>query len=68
MRTIATASGGRSFTAETADQLGAIYAKIGSTVAYEIKTQEVTALFAGIALLLAIGAATAGLVWTQRIV
>jgi Ca-activated chloride channel family protein len=68
MKTIATASGGRSFTAETADQLGAIYAKIGSTVAYEVKTQEVTAFFAGIALLLAIGAATAGLIWTQRIV
>jgi Ca-activated chloride channel family protein len=68
MKTIAADSGGRSFTAETADQLGAIYAKIGKTVAYEVKTQEVTALFAGIALLLAIGAATAGLVWNQRLV
>ena len=68
MKTIAADSGGRSFTAETADQLGAIYAKIGKTVAYEVKTQEVTALFAGIALLLAIGAAAAGLVWNQRLV
>jgi len=68
MKTIAADSGGRSFTAQTADQLGAIYAKIGKTVAYEVKTQEVTALFAGIALLLAIGAATAGLVWNQRLV
>jgi len=68
MQTIAADSGGRSFTAETADQLGAIYAKIGKTVAYEVKTQEVTALFAGVALLLAIGAATAGLVWNQRLV
>ena len=68
MKTIAADSGGRSFTAETADQLGAIYAKIGATVAYEVKTQEGTAFFAGIALLLAIGAATAGLVWNQRLV
>ena len=68
MATIARLSGGHSFTAETADELGAIYAKIGSSVAYEIKTQEVTAAFAGVALLLAIAAAAAGLVWTQRIV
>ena len=68
MATIARLSGGRSFTAETAGQLGDIYAKIGSSVAYEVKTQEVTALFAGIALLLAIAAAAAGLIWTQRIV
>jgi Ca-activated chloride channel family protein len=68
MATIADLSGGRAFTAETAGQLGDIYAKIGSSVAYEVKTQEVTAFFAGIALLLAIAAATAGLIWTQRIV
>ena len=68
MQTIAADSGGRSFTAQTADQLGAIYAKIGKTVAFEVKTQEVTAFFAGIALLLAIGASTAGLIWNQRIV
>ena len=45
-----------------------IYDQIGRSVAYEVKTQEVTALFAGIALLLAIAAAAAGLIWTQRIV
>jgi Ca-activated chloride channel family protein len=68
MATIAKLSGGRSFSAETAGQLGDIYAKIGSSVAYEVKTQEVTAFFAGIALLLAIAAATAGLIWNQRLV
>jgi Ca-activated chloride channel family protein len=68
MATIAKLSGGRAFTAETAGQLGDIYAKIGSSVAYEVKTQEVTAFFAGIALLLAIAAATAGLIWNQRLV
>jgi Ca-activated chloride channel family protein len=68
MATIADQSGGRSFTAETADQLGASYSKISHDFAYEIKTQEVTALFAGLGLLLAVAAAVAALVWTQRLV
>ncbi|MDA8437175.1 MAG: VWA domain-containing protein [Actinomycetales bacterium] len=68
MATIARLSGGRSFTAETAGQLAESYAQIGSTVAYEVKTQEVTAYFAGIALLLAVAAAAGGLVWNQRLV
>lgn len=67
MATIAQESGGRAFTAETAGQLGSIYDTIGKDVAYEVKTQEVTAVFAGVALLLAVGAAVAGLIWTQRI-
>ncbi len=68
MAAIARLSGGRSFTAETAGQLADSYAKIGSTVAYEVKTQEVTAYFAGVALLLAVAAAAGGLVWNQRLV
>lgn len=67
MATIAQESGGRAFTAETAGQLGSIYDTIGKDVAYEVKTREVTAVFAGVALLLAVGAAVAGLIWTQRI-
>ena len=68
MSSIAQQSGGRSFTAETADQLGASYNKISHDFAYEIKTQEVTALFAGLALLLAVAAAVAALFWTQRLI
>lgn len=68
MQAIADTSGGQSFTAETANQLGSIYDSIGKDVAYEVKTQEVTALFAGVALLLAIAAATAGILWNQRLV
>jgi Ca-activated chloride channel homolog len=68
MSDIASASGGTSFTAETASQLGSIYDTIGKDVAYETKTQEITALVAGIALLLAIAAAAAGIVWNQRLV
>lgn len=68
MAAIAQSSGGRSFTAETADQLGASYSKISHDFAYEIKTQEVTALFAGLALLVASLAAAAALFWTQRLI
>jgi Ca-activated chloride channel homolog len=68
MNDIAQASGGQSFTAETASQLGTIYDTIGKDVAYEVRTQEVTALFAGIALALALAAAVAALIWTQRLV
>ncbi len=68
MATIAQASGGKSFDAQTAGQLGAIYDSIGKDVAYEITTHEVTAEFAGLGLVLAIGAGVAGLVWTQRLI
>jgi Ca-activated chloride channel family protein len=68
MERIAAASGGTSFTAETAGELGSIYDQIGRDLAYTEKTQEVTALFAGIALALAIAAAAAALIWTQRLI
>jgi len=68
MNDIANSSGGKSFTAETASQLGSIYDEIGKDVAYETKTQEITAVVAGIALVLAIAAAAAGIYWNQRIV
>ena len=68
MAAIAQASGGKAFTAETAGQLGSIYDTIGKDVAYEVTTHDVSAEFAGIALVLAIGAAVAGLVWTQRLI
>ena len=61
-------SGGKSFAAETSDQLGSIYDALTHDIAYETKTQEVTALFVGIALALAVAAAIAALLWTQRIV
>jgi Ca-activated chloride channel family protein len=68
MAQIATDSGGRSFTAQTADQLGSIYAQIGRDVAYTVQTRELTAAFAGVALLVACLAAAGSLLWTQRLV
>lgn len=61
-------SGGRSFTASTASQLASIYDQIGRDVAYVVHTRELTATFAGAALLLALLAAAGALVWTQRLV
>jgi Ca-activated chloride channel family protein len=68
MSSIAQASGGKSFEASTSDQLGSIYERISHDIAYKTQTHEVTALFVGIALALAVAAAIAALLWTQRIV
>jgi Ca-activated chloride channel family protein len=68
MAQIASTSGGRSFTAETADQLASIYDAIGRDVAFVEETKEVTALFAGAGLLLAMLAAAGALLWTQKLV
>ena len=68
MARIASESGGRSFSASTASELGSIYDQIGRDVAYVVHTRELTAAFAGAALLLALLAAAGALVWTQRLV
>ena len=68
MARIAQESGGQSFTAENADQLRSIYAQIGRDVAYTVQTWDLTAAFAGFALLAAVLAAAGSLRWTQRLV
>jgi Ca-activated chloride channel family protein len=68
LASIASESGGKSFTAQTAGQLKSVYAQIQKSVGYEVTRHEVTAWATGVALLLALGAAVASLVWSQRIV
>jgi Ca-activated chloride channel family protein len=68
MENIAQASGGRSFTAETAGELGSIYDEIGRDLAYTETTQDISAIVAGIGLALLIAAAAAALFWTQRLI
>ncbi len=58
LRRIASASGGEAFRAEDADQLDAVYDRLGSQIGTEPDRQEITAWFAGAALL-ALGAALA---------
>jgi Ca-activated chloride channel family protein len=68
MQAVAEASGGQSFTVEDADRLSAVYEKLGSQVATERKPREVTAAFAGGALILVAGGALLSLHWFRRLV
>ena len=68
MARIASVSGGRTFTAETGSQLGSIYDQIGRDVGFLTQTRELTAAFAGVALIAALLAAAGALRWTQRLV
>ena len=58
---IASESGGQAFRAEDADQLGAVYEKLGSQIGTKPEKREITALFAGAALLLLGGALVSSL-------
>jgi Ca-activated chloride channel family protein len=58
LREIADGTGGRAYTAETADELAEVYADIGTDVGFTVEEQEVSARWAGIALLALL--ATAG--------
>jgi Ca-activated chloride channel family protein len=68
MARIASESGGQSFSAQTAGQLGSIYDRIGRDVAFVVRTRDLTVVFVGAALLAAVLAAAGALVWTQRLV
>ena len=67
MAEIASLSGGKTFTAASAEQLNSVYRQIGRVVGYDTHRHEVTAWFTGIGLALAALAGVAGLLWTQRI-
>jgi Ca-activated chloride channel homolog len=68
MQAVAEASGGRSFTVADADGLTEVYERLGSQVATEREPREVTAAFAGGALLLVAGGALLSLHWFRRLV
>ena len=65
---IAEASGGRSYAVEDADALAAVYERLGSQVATEREPREITAAFAGGALVLVAGGALLSLHWFRRLV
>ncbi|HVL31240.1 MAG TPA: VWA domain-containing protein [Solirubrobacteraceae bacterium] len=56
LRRIASTSGGEAFRAEDADQLDAVYNRLGSQIGTKPEKREITALFAGAALVLLAGA------------
>jgi Ca-activated chloride channel family protein len=68
MAQIASATGGRTFTAQSADQLKSVYNEIGRVVGYNVEHRDITAWFIGIALALLVAAAAAALIWNQRLV
>jgi Ca-activated chloride channel family protein len=61
LQRIASESGGQAFRAEDSDQLDAVYEKLGSQIGTEPEKEEITALFAGGALLLLAGALVSSL-------
>jgi Ca-activated chloride channel homolog len=67
MAKIASASGGKSFTATTGNELNAVYDQIRRTVGFDTVRTDITEWFTGLALLLAVLTAGAALVWMQRI-
>lgn len=67
LQRIADASGGRAFTAEDAGELDRVYESLGSRVVREDQPREITAGFAGGALLLVIAAAALSLRWFGRL-
>jgi|JRHI01.1.fsa_nt_gi Ca-activated chloride channel family protein len=67
MAQIAQDTGGKTFTAQSAEELQAVYGQIGRLVGYDTVTREITAGFTGVGIILLTVAAAAGIWWTQRI-
>jgi len=67
-REVARISGGRAYTADTAKDLSAVYAALGSRIGYRDEKREITAAFSGGALALLAGGALLSLHWFRRLV
>ena len=67
LRRIAGTSGGEAFLAEDADELDAVYERLGSQIGTRDVRREVTNAFAGGALALLLGALVASLRWGGRL-
>jgi Ca-activated chloride channel family protein len=67
LQAVADATGGNYFEAGSAEELRAAYADIGSSVGYETETQDVSARFIGVGLVLALLAALASMFWFARL-
>jgi Ca-activated chloride channel family protein len=64
---IAEQTGGTAFTAETADELTAVYEDIGTSVGFETEEVEITSVFVGLGLVLMMATAGLSLVWFNRL-
>jgi len=68
MAQIASQTGGRTYTAQTASELKSVYDQIGRIVGYDVHRRDITAWFSAVALVIALLAGAAALIWTQRII
>lgn len=64
---IADQTGGRAYTAASADELDAVYRNLGSSIGYRIERTEITSWFVGFGLVAALLAALASLRFTGRL-
>ena len=64
---IAEQTGGTAFTAETADELTAVYENIGTSVGFETEEVEITSVFVGLGLVLMMATAGLSLIWFNRL-
>ncbi|MFP5364865.1 MAG: VWA domain-containing protein [Thermoleophilia bacterium] len=67
-RAVAEISGGRAYTAETAQNLSDVYEALGSRIGYRDEQREITAAFSGGAFLLLAGGALLSLLWFRRLI
>jgi Ca-activated chloride channel family protein len=66
LQQVAARTGGKFFTAPTADQLRSVYANLGSKLGAEKHKHEITAWFAGTAVILLIVGGALALIWFAR--
>jgi Ca-activated chloride channel family protein len=66
MARIAQDTGGATFTAANAGQLKAVYSQIQKAVGFDVKRHDISAVFTVLALVLAVLAAAAAMLWTER--
>ncbi|MGY1848153.1 MULTISPECIES: VWA domain-containing protein [unclassified Blastococcus] len=64
---LAAATGGQAYTAESGSELEDVYADIGEQVGTTTEREDVSSAFAGVALLVALGAAGGSLAWSPRL-
>lgn len=67
LRAVSEVTGGESFTAESAAELDSVYQTIGTSIGYDEELTEVSAAMAGLALLCAVLAAIAALIWAPAL-
>jgi Ca-activated chloride channel family protein len=64
---LAAGSGGHAYRAESAAELEAVYADIGSSIGFRTEEREVTGAVQALALLAALAAAAGSLAWFSRL-